>query len=281
MKYILFMLALTIAVATMGQTKKPTTKPATTQVRTTKTQATKTPTKTAAMTPQQRAAAQKAAEQKRAAMQKQYEAQFKEVPFTIVGKAHGFEPNEIVKLCYAGDEIQAFDSVQLNGEDFTFSGKCLGIPREVFIVLGQGINKTLVELFLEQGTINVDITAGERIDKVTGTTNNNIYSEYRDSINAIYTDIFECIKAKNDFRNSADDRESYKLGEQQLREKLVQTAYAYSYKNANNWVGVYLLAQYFPRFTKKQNNAIIARMPQKFANTPAIKEIKQAVAKMK
>lgn len=317
MKFLFFVMAAMLAVAATAQTNKPATQyPATTSrpVLTTQRPATATQrpatatqrtataaqrpnasaqtaqkkaaqTKATAMTPQQKAAAQKAAAQKaaqqRAAQQKMINDQFKEVEYTIVGKAHGFEPNEWVKLYNAGTMVSAFDSVQLNGEDFSFTGKTLSIPREIFLVTGEGAKKTMVEFFLEKGTINIDITASERTDKVTGTTHNNIYMPYRDSINVIYTDILACIQGYGNFKNSADDRESYKMGEKVLRDKLVATTYDFTLKNTNNWVGVYLFAQYFGRFTKKQNNAIIARMPQRFANTPAIKEIKAAVAKMK
>ncbi len=310
MKFLYFVMAAMLAVATTAQTNKPATQyPAatsrpvlTTQRPATTTQrpatATQRPnasaqaaqkktaqTKTAPMTPQQKAAAQKAAQQKaaqqRAAQQKIINDQYKEVEYTIVGKAHGFGPNEWVKLYNAGTTASAFDSVQLRGEDFSFTGKTLSIPREIFLVTGEGANKTIVEFFVEKGTINIEITAGERTDKVTGTTHNDIYMPYRDSINVIYTDILACIQGYSNFKTPADDRESYKLGEKMLREKLVATSYDFTLKNTNNWVGVYLFAQYYSRFTKKQNNAIIARMPQRFANTPAVKEIKAAVAKMK
>jgi len=270
MKHILLVLALFFAVASVAQTTKQTPKQTTT-----KTTTAKKPAQTSA---QQKAAQQKALEQKRAAMKKEYEAQFKEVEYTINGKAHGYESGEWVKLYYAGPMTTAFDSVQLNGEDFTFSGKTLSIPHEVFMVMGQGLTKTIVEIFLEQGTINVDIVAGQRVDKVTGTKHNDIYSAYRDSINSIYTDIFACIREAANMKNSESDRESYKLGEKMLREKLVTTSYDFTSKNATNWVGMYLLVQYYKRFTKQQNQTIISRMPQKFQRTPAMAEIKKFVA---
>ena len=184
--------------------------------------------------------------------------QYREVSYAIHGKAHNFPEGEWVKLCAPSKNgLQATDSVQLQGEDFSFRGKTLNVPYMKYLVLGQGVKKTLVEVFIEEGNINVDITAEKRIDHVSGTPTNNTYTPYRDSINAIYTQIYDCTRESMRLTNSAED------------------TYSFARKNLNNWVGIYLFAEYYKRFTASQNKALLAAVPKKFATLPLMEEIRK------
>lgn len=221
---------------------------------------------------------QRNAQLQRARRQQQakIDAQYKEVNFTITGKAHDFPEGEWVKLCEPGAKgLQTIDSLQLQGEDFTFKGKTLSIPKMAFIVMGEGAKKTLVELFLEEGNIQVDITAAMRVDKVSGTLNNNIYSPYRDSINLVYTDLYNCIRESYKPSTSKDDREAYQLGADSMRQKLVTVTYDFTAKNLNNWVGLYLFAEYYKRFTLQQDKHLLTLVPKKYATLPIITEIRK------
>ena len=201
---------------------------------------------------------------------------YKEVNYTLRGKAHGFQDGEWIKMCEPDRTgLTATDSVQLQGEDFTFKGKTLNVPYMKYLVVGQGAHKTLVEVFLEEGIINVDITADKRIDRVSGTVTNNIYTPYRDSINTIYTQIYECTRQNMRMSNSAEEREAYKLGADSLRRQIVTYTYSFARKNLNNWVGIYLFAEYYKRFTASQNKALLAAIPKKFAVLPLIDDIRK------
>lgn len=202
--------------------------------------------------------------------------QYREVSYAIHGKAHNFSEGEWVKLCAPSKNgLQATDSVQLQGEDFSFRGKTLNVPYMKYLVLGQGVKKTLVEVFIEEGNINVDITAEKRIDHVSGTPSNNTYTPYRDSINAIYTQIYDCTRESMRLTNSAEEREAYKLGADSLRRQIVTYTYSFARKNLNNWVGIYLFAEYYKRFTASQNKALLAAVPKKFAILPLMEEIRK------
>lgn len=244
------------------------------QAQTRKPQATARKPQTAA----QRAQAQKlaAARKRQAQREAEYSAQFKEVAYTITGKAHDFPEGEWVKLCQPGEKgLQTVDSVRLQGEDFSFSGKTLSVPRMAYIVMGEGAKKTLVELFLEQGNISVDITASKRIDRVSGTLNNDIYAPYRDSINLVYTDLYNCLKESYNLKNSKDDRDSYRLGADSMRQRLVDISYEFASKNLNNWVGIYLFAEYYKRFTLEQDRHLLTLVPRRYAELPIIGEIRK------
>lgn len=239
-----------------------------------RTTATRTKTTQQQRTAQQRRNAQ--LQRARQQQQARIDAQYKEVAYTITGKAHDFPEGEWVKLCEPGAKgLQTIDSVQLHGEDFAFKGKTLSIPKMAFIVMGEGAKKTLVELFLEEGNIEVDITAAKRVDKVSGTLNNNIYSPYRDSINLVYTDLYNCIRESYKPTTSKDDREAYQLGADSMRQRLVTVTYDFAAKNLNNWVGIYLFAEYYKRFTLQQDKHLLTLVPKKYAALPIISEIRK------
>lgn len=232
------------------------------------------------LTAAQKAQAQRAAARQRTARQQaaraQVEAQYKEVAYTITGRAHGYPEGEWVKLCEPGTKgLQTIDSVKLSGEDFSFEGKTLSIPKMAYIVMGEGATKTLVELFLEKGDINVDITAAKRIDKVSGTPNNNIYSPYRDSINLVYTDLYNCIRETYKPSTSKEDKEAYQLGADSMRRKLITVTYDFASRNLNNWVGLYLFGQYYKHFSLQQDRRLLSLVPKKYATLPIIAEIRK------
>lgn len=265
--------------ATMSSAQTRTTsarRPAATRTTTTKPKA---PTQQKRTTAQHRTTQQQRnAQLQRARRQQQarIDAQYKEVSFTITGKAHDFPEGEWVRLCEPGAKgLQTIDSVKLNGEDFSFKGKTLSIPKMAFIVMGEGAKKTLVELFLEEGNIKVDITAAMRVDKVSGTPNNNIYSPYRDSINLVYTDLYNCIRESYKPSTSKDDREAYQLGADSMRQRLVSVTYDFAAKNLNNWVGLYLFAEYYKRFTLQQDKHLLTLVPKKYTTLPIITEIRK------
>lgn len=202
--------------------------------------------------------------------------QYKEVNYTLRGKAHGFQEGEWISLCEPGKNgLVTTDSMQLQGEDFVFKGRTLNVPYMKYLVLGQDVHKTIVEVFIEEGNILVDITADKRIDKVSGTVTNNIYAPYRDSINTIFTQIYDCTRESMRMSNSAEDREAYKLGIDSLRKQMVAYTYTFARKNLGNWAGIYLFAEYHKRFTVAQNRALLAAVPKKYATLPIIAEIRK------
>ena len=272
----ILILAITLAGATAAQTRKPVAK--------------RPVTKTTAKQPATKAATRQSATTKKVTVTKQPDIvkavqnnpQYKEVSFTLHGKAHGFAEGEWVKLCEPGKNgLVATDSVQLQGEDFSFKGRTLNVPYLKYLVLGQNNHKTLVEVFIEEGNIKVDITADKRIDKVSGTITNNQYTPYRDSINAIYTQIYNCTLESMRTSNSKEDRESYKLGADSLKQQILKYTYTFARKNLNNWAGIYLFANHYKRFTPAQNRALLAAVPKKYADMPIIADIRKFVGKKK
>lgn len=194
---------------------------------------------------------------------------YKDVVYTIQGKTTGYADGEWVKLCTPSPEgLLAYDSAQIKNGTFSFSGKTKEIPHMQYLTLGSGMQKNITELFLEKGTINVSLEAGKKKDRVTGTTHNNIYTPYRDSLNDTYTKLFACITEQMKLSNSKEDRESYKAGADMLRQKIVDLSYDYANKNMDNWVGVYLFAEYYKRFTAQQNKTLLPKLTKKYGRLP-------------
>lgn len=274
MKHLFLILALLCATAATAQSTKTNTNRPAAQAATKKT----TPTQRTNPAAKNPVAANNAAIKKAVNSNPQY----KEVSFSISGKTHGFADGEWARLCRPGKNgLETADSVQLVNESFAFSGKTLNVPYLQYLVIGKDHNKSIVELFVEEGAIHADITAGERSDKISGTTHNNIYTPYRDSVNALYGGIFRCTRESMNLTNSDEDREAYKLGADSLRKEIVNYTYTFARKNLNNWVGVYLFAEYYKRFTPAQNKALLAAVPGKYANLPLMNEIRKFVRTQK
>ena len=274
MKHLFLILALLCATAATAQSTKTNTNRPAAQAATKKT----TPTQRTNPAAKNPVAANNAVIKKAVNSNPQY----KEVSFSISGKAHGFPEGEWVKLCLPGKNgLEATDSVQLANENFAFSGKTLNVPYMQYLVAGQDNNKTIVEIFVEEGSIKADITAGKRNANISGTTHNDIFTPYRDSINVFYDGIFRCTRETMRLTNSEEDREAYKLGADSLRQEIVNYTYTFARKNLNNWVGVYLFAEYYKRFTPAQNKALLAAVPSKYANLPIIGEIRKFVRTQK
>lgn len=274
MKLLILVFALLVASAGVAQTKG-----ASAQQRTA-TQQKKTGQKTSAS-----ATAQKGTAQQKAVAQKKTlppRPVYKEITYKVVGTAHGYNDGEWVKLCTPSQAgFTAYDSIKLADGKFSFEGKGMNVPHMQFIVLGEGAQKNVCELFLEEGTAVVELTAGEKQDRVTGTKHNDLYTPYRDSMNVIYTDLYNCIRESIRTSNSESDRESYKAGADMLRAKMKTTAYNFAVKNINNWAGLYLFAEYHKHFTAQQNKAVLAKMPQKFSILPITAEIRKFVKTQK
>ena len=203
---------------------------------------------------------------------------YKDVVYTIMGKTTGYADGEWVKLCTPSSKgLMAYDSAQIKDGTFKISGKTKEIPHMQYLTLGNGMQKNITELFLEQGTINVLLEAGKKKDRVTGTTHNNIYTPYRDSLNDIYTKLFACLTEEVKLTNSKADRESYKAGADMLRQKIITTSYNFANKNMDNWVGVYLFAEYFKRFTPQQNKVLLPKLTKKYGSLPITNIIKKYV----
>lgn len=243
MKYLLFMVGLMVAVCSYGQTKKTT---------------------------------------KSGARSGGGQGQYQMVSYRIEGTAVDFLDGEWVRLCNPTAEgLSAYDSTQVWGEKFSFSGKTRSIPHLQYIAIGTGTEKNVTEVFLEKGTINVALVAGKKTDKVTGTVTNNAYTPYRDTMNVLYSNLYASIAESLNFDNSDDDREAYKAGAELVKKDMVRTTYDFASKNMGNWTGIYLLGQYYKQFTKAENRALLGKLPKKFQNLPLITDIRKYINNQK
>ncbi len=207
---------------------------------------------------------------------------YRDVTYVVDGRASGYADGEWVKLCIpTANGLQAHDSVRIKDGKFRFSGKTKNVPYMQYVTIGKGIQKNITEILLEEGTIAVQLTAGEKKDRVTGTPHNDIYMPYRDSLNDIYTKMYACMTEAAKLSNSKDDRESYSAGADMLKKKIITVSYDYAARNMTNWVGVYLFAEYYKRFSLQQNRTLLAKMSRKYGNLPITAEIRKYVNKQK
>lgn len=207
---------------------------------------------------------------------------YKDVNYVIEGNANGYDNGQWVRLCTPSPSgLLAYDSTKVEGGRFSFKGVTKNVPHMQYVTIGEGLQKNITEVLLEQGTIKMDLVAGKKEDRVTGTTHNDIYTPYRDSLNDIYTKLYACLTEGMKLTNSQEDRESYKAGADMLRNKIVSVSYDFANKNMTNWVGVYLFAEYYKRFTPQQNKTLLAKMQKKYGNLPITAEIRKYVNKQK
>ncbi len=207
---------------------------------------------------------------------------YRDVTYIINGNVNGYADGEWARLCIPTVHgLQAHDSVQVKDGKFHFKGMTKNVPHMQYVTIGEGMQKNITEVLLEEGTITMQLFAGEKKDRVTGTTHNDIYTPYRDSINDIYTKLYACLVEEMKLSNSKEDREAYKAGADMLRKKIVEVSYDYANKNMTNWVGVYLFAEYYKRFTLQQNKNLLTKMSRKYGNLPITAEIRKYVNRQK
>ncbi len=207
---------------------------------------------------------------------------YKDVAYVVDGTVSGYADGQWVKLCMPSAKgLLAHDSTRIDGGKFRFVGKTKNVPYMQYITVGEGQDKNITELLLEEGTINVKLVAGESKDSVTGTTHNDIYMPYRDSINDIYAKIYACMAEAAKLTNSVEDRESYRAGAEMLKKKITTVSYDFASKNMTNWVGVYLFAEYYKRFSLQQNKTLLDKMSRKYGNLPITAQIRKYVNKQK
>lgn len=204
------------------------------------------------------------------------------VDFTISGRVYGISDGDWVMLCVSSDKgLHPVDSAQIDGGRFCFKGKVKSVPYKQYLSVGTGRSAHLLELFVEKGDIKVFLTSESYKDSVGGTRHNDIYTPYRDSINNIYASLQATMVQSMLPSNSATDREAYAAGAEVLRKKIDETTYGFASKNIDNWVGVYLFGENYKHFTRKQNQALLARLARSHPNLPLEKKIRQFVNRQK
>ena len=204
------------------------------------------------------------------------------VDFTISGRVYGISDGDWVMLCEPSDKgLHPVDSAQIDGGRFSFKGKVKSIPYKQYLSVGTGRRAHILDLFVEKGDIKVFLTSESYKDSVGGTRHNDIYTPYRDSINNIYARLQATMVQSMLPSNSATDREAYAAGVEVLRKKIVEMTYGFASKNIGNWVGVYLFGENYKQFTRKQNQALLARLARSHPNLPLEKEIRQFVSRQK
>ena len=190
-------------------------------------------------------------------------------PVTIIGTTEGIADGKKVYLAMIrrGQTIY-IDSVAVKKGAFTFRGQCDTPPQVLLLSVGPVKRESLLaDFFLEPGTIKAHLVEGKFASHVTGTRHNNIYSVYIDSLNRLRTNVAERYKYAD---NAPAGAKMEKLRQASDTIIKVQNAYSYDFisHNLDNYVGIYLLNQYFQSFTIEQNKALVAKMSDKMKQTP-------------
>lgn len=197
--------------------------------------------------------------------------------YTINGTIAGAKDGEYVYMrYYDGREAFTLDSAIVKNGKFEFKGMPDSVFAPKFIIYGnedQNINATV---FVEDGTINVDMAEGN--SKVSGTPSNDAfaafiekYSGFENQMTAIATTF------RTDTTLTDVQKDSLVEAYDKVSEECMDYVYAQTEANINNAVGAYMLQSNGLSFEVEQANALLEKLPQKFLASSAMTRLKEYV----
>ena len=197
--------------------------------------------------------------------------------YTINGTIAGAKDGEYVYMrYYDGREAFTLDSAIVKNGKFEFKGMPDSVFAPKFIIYGnedQNINATV---FVEDGTINVDMAEGN--SKVSGTPSNDAfaafiekYSGFENQMTAIATTF------RTDTTLTDVQKDSLVEAYDKVSEECMDYVYAQTEANINNAVGAYMLQSNGLSFEVEQANALLEKLPQKFLASSAMTRLKEHV----
>lgn len=195
---------------------------------------------------------------------------------TVAGAADG--DTVLLKERVNREFINLDTAIVANGS-FQFKG-VQDTTKLCYIFYGQNQNAKITSLFLENGKIEVSLN--DTLSSVTGTSNNNIFQEYKLKSYGLESQYSAIAKSlSNDTTMSEADRkanmEKIAAIEEQNDSLMKVTANA----NITNNVGVYLLGQVYYSMETSEIEALLAKVPASLKNDPTVVKISTQLEKVK
>ncbi|MDE5702131.1 MAG: DUF4369 domain-containing protein, partial [Bacteroides sp.] len=157
--------------------------------------------------------------------------------YVVTGTVEGGADGETVYLQKREKRnLVKLDSAVITNGTFTFKGTQDTAMNCYVTWAPEGKENLLMNFFLENGNINIELTRNN--DSATGTPNNNAYQEIRSQINEVNSQLNELFKAMSDTALTAEQREAKMKEVEALTEKMSEINKKGVFKNITNAVGI-------------------------------------------
>ena len=191
--------------------------------------------------------------------------------YKITGTAQDIPNGDTVYIQeYTNGELIKVDSAIVNDGKFVFTGKQDSTVAR-YITFMKGDKRYFTDFFLQNGDIKVVLGSESSI---SGTKDNDTYQDFKNKFITLNNEMKALyMQAQKDTANGdkimAEIEKKDSIG--------MQMVYNTIYDNMDNAVGIYMLPQYADAFDLKQQSALLAKVPTKYASNPQIMKIKARI----
>lgn len=196
---------------------------------------------------------------------------------TVEGAADG---DTVYMAAVEGRRLVNMDSTVIQNGTFTFKGVQDSAVNRYITYKAEGKEGLNINFFLENGKINVNVSAGTN-DSATGTVNNDAYQGIRVQLSEINGKMGEIYKSMADTTLTDEQREAKGQELNSLDEKRMTVIKNGIAKNITNLAGITLLKQNYYYMDVNELDPLMPQIPASFDNDEAIIRIKGNVEKMK
>ena len=200
--------------------------------------------------------------------------------YVIKGTIEGADEGSMVYLQdYSAGTLTAVDSAVVKGGKFSLAGEAGGIAECRFLTYVNETMEVVAQVFLEKGTIKVDMSADRA--NVGGTTCNDAYQKFMNlytaasmEINEIYTQVMS--------DSTLTDAERAAKGEliQAKEDEAMAMIKNQIADNIDNVVGVQLLASFAMSFPANEIAPLLEKIPAELEVMPEVVSLKEYFAAM-
>lgn len=207
--------------------------------------------------------------------------------YTVKGTVEGAADGDTVYMrVLEGRQWLKVDSTVIKNGQFTFTGQQDSAVHRYITCTPAGKDGLSIDFFLENGSINVQLTAGFN-DAATGTPNNDIYQGIRTKINANLQQISALLSdpALSDSTLTEEELEAKhkeaSVKEEEINNSTINIVAEGIAQNITNPVGIYLLKNNYYALSVEQLAPLMPQIPAAYDNDELISRIKDNVEKLK
>lgn len=204
--------------------------------------------------------------------------------YTVTGTVEGAADGDTVYL--GTQERRQFiklDSAVITNGTFTFKGvQDSAVTRYISCKTAdaEGLGMLLMDFFLENGKIDIKLTAGGG-DSATGTANNDLYQSVRSKQNELESRMNNIYQTMGDSTLTDEQRAAMREEMEKLEEDYTAAAKEGVKQNITNPVGIYLLKKTYYYMEVDELDPLMPQIPAAYDNDEVISKIKANVEKMK
>ena len=194
--------------------------------------------------------------------------------YTVTGTVEGAADGDTVYLqTVKGRQLVKLDSAVIANGSFTFEGtQDTAANRYITYKTAEKEGAMMMDFFLENGKINIKLTAGEG-DSARGTASNDAYQEIRTQLAGLNSQMMAIYNSMSDTTLTDEQREAKGKEMEALQDKMIETTKAGINKNITNPVGVHLLKQNFYYLDVADLDPLMPQIPAAYEHDEVIIKI--------